>query len=81
VALVNEALWVYHLDEDVPAERRGYARTAVLIHPANYVAELRGCIAPGWERVGFTVQDSRRAFEQLRVAWPAQIEILAPAGV
>lgn len=82
VALVNEDLWVYHLDEDVPAARRGFARTAVLIHPANYVSELRGCIAPGWERVGFTVQESRRAFDQLvAMAWPAQIEIVAPVGV
>lgn len=49
-ALVNPALDVYHWDSDVPAARRGKARTTVLIHPANYVSELRGCVAPGKER-------------------------------
>jgi len=60
-ALVNPALWVYHQDDDVPFAQRGRARTAVLIHPANYVNELRGCIAPGMTRSGETVQSSRAA--------------------
>lgn len=81
VALVNPDLWVYHLDEDVPAALRGAARTTVLIHPANYVSELRGCIAPGWTREGETVRESRRAFAQLALAWPDQIEIVAPPAV
>lgn len=82
VALVNPDLWVYHLDADVPASQRNFARTAVLIHPANYVSELRGCIAPGWSRgpVG-EVGESRRAFAQLALAWPSEIEIIAPAAV
>jgi hypothetical protein len=49
-ALVNPTLGVYHWDSDVPRDQRGKARTTVLIHPANYVSELRGCIAPGKER-------------------------------
>lgn len=65
VALVNPDLWVYHFDDDVPLARKGFARTAVLIHPANYVSELRGCIAPGMTRSGETVQNSRQAFSLL----------------
>ena len=45
-ALVNEELGVYHLM--LPAGKQG--RTACLIHVANKVAELRGCIALGMER-------------------------------
>src|SRR5690349_2620025 len=43
-ALVNRDLDVVHLpgESDNPN-----ARTAVLIHPANWAHELRGCIAPG----------------------------------
>lgn len=84
VALVNPALWVYHFDEDVPPERRGFARTTVLIHPANYVSELRGCIAPGLARGGGLtpeVHESRRAFAQLALDWPAEIEIVPLASV
>ena len=46
-ALVNPDLWVYHWDEDVLVGQKDIARTLVLIHPANFAAELRGCIAPG----------------------------------
>lgn len=81
VALVNPDLWVYHFDEDVPSHQRGLARTVVLIHPANFVSELRGCIAPGWSRQGSTVSESRRAFAQLALDWPAEIEIIPPGAV
>lgn len=69
-ALVNLDLWVYHLENQVPVWRKEYARTAVLIHPANWVEELRGCIAPGMTRTegpGMRVSDSRRAFDMLRM--------------
>jgi hypothetical protein len=70
-ALVNPALDVYHWDSQVPAARRGKARTTVLIHPANYVSELRGCIAPGKERKRidgkeWAVFRSRDALNELR---------------
>lgn len=73
-ALVNPDLWVYHFDSDVPREKRGYARTAVLIHPANWVEELRGCIAPGMHRQLIApvagrppmIERSREAFALLR---------------
>lgn len=72
-ALVNEALDVLHQpDDDHP-----YARTAVLIHPANYVEELRGCIAPGTRTAmcginRYMVQDSRKAMDLIRqrLPWP-----------
>src|SRR6187551_2557116 len=72
-ALVNEALNVFHLPgPSVPPT----ARTAVLIHSANFAHELRGCIAPG-TRTGrdsegrYMVQESRKAFAMIqhRVSW------------
>ncbi len=47
LALFNHDLWVYHYEESIPITQRGIARTAVLIHPANWPEQLRGCIAPG----------------------------------
>lgn len=46
-ALVNSDLDVIHYED----RDRPYARCLVLIHPANYARELRGCIAPGMGRV------------------------------
>ena len=69
-ALVNPQLWVYHLESDVPAQRLGVARTLVLIHVANWAAELRGCIAPGKRRAKvdgvWMVQSSGDAINELR---------------
>lgn len=69
-ALVNPSLDVYHWPIDVPKYRAGIARTAVLIHVANWVHELRGCIAIGRTRFKDTqtwmVKDSREAVNQLR---------------
>jgi hypothetical protein len=70
-ALVNPALDVYHWEADVPREKRGKARTTVLIHSANYVSELRGCIAPGKERkrvnrTEWAVFRSRDAMNEIR---------------
>jgi hypothetical protein len=70
-ALVNEELDVVHYP------RAGLAsgtRTAVLIHPANWAAELRGCIAPGTraglgER-GYQVYDSRKAMKMIQDRMP-----------
>jgi hypothetical protein len=70
-ALVNEALSVFHLA--CPPGRQG--RTACLIHVANFVSELRGCIALGMERalngVDWTLRSSRVAVGQFhaRVPW------------
>lgn len=69
-ALTNPMLDVYHWEANVPKDRRGKARTTVLIHPANYVSELRGCIALGKERKklngAWCVLRSRDAINELR---------------
>ena len=49
-ALVNEDLHVYHQPADVPLHKRHFARTAILIHAGNTVANVIGCIAPGTYR-------------------------------
>lgn len=67
-ALVNHALGVYYSDTDIPKGQR-YGRSKVLIHPANYVRQLQGCIAPGLRHhfnVEPTVQDSTNAMNVLR---------------
>src|SRR5690349_3586727 len=45
------SLAVYVNEWDAPASLRGIARTNTLIHPANWASELRGCVAPGKERL------------------------------
>ena len=70
-ALVNKDLGVYHLPNEVPSAG---GRSCVLIHPANFVHELQGCIAPGITR-GFQgglamVAQSRVAFAHLKSAVP-----------
>jgi hypothetical protein len=44
VALVNPGLGVYYLDSDRTNE---CGRFMILLHAANYVDQLEGCIAPG----------------------------------
>ncbi len=69
-ALVNEELDVVHY----PGDGAATARSAVLIHPANWAFELRGCIAPGTRAApsdrGFMVQDSRKAMKLLQDRMP-----------
>lgn len=78
-ALVNPSLDVYHFESEVPRERRGKARTAVLIHSANWAEELRGCIAPGKERVRqggvWMVQRSRDALNEFRNILAGKIDV------
>jgi hypothetical protein len=66
-ALVNSDLDVIHYED----RTRPNARCLVLIHPANYARELRGCIAPGLRRTvdadGFhMVTSSRLAMLEVR---------------
>lgn len=44
VALVNEDLGVYYLEKDMPAEG---GRFLILMHIANWVKNVVGCIGPG----------------------------------
>jgi hypothetical protein len=77
-ALVNPSLWVYHLESDVPKPRLGLARTAVLIHIANWASELRGCIALGKSRAKvdglWMVKNSADAVNELRMALAGQFD-------
>lgn len=71
-ALVNEALDVVHVPSDSPSP---HARTAVLIHAANFAHELRGCIAPGTratrdEKGRHMVASSREAMKLIRNRLP-----------
>ena len=75
-ALVNPDLDVVHFPGE---DSNPHARTTVLIHPANFVHELRGCIAPGTRTShavaahggGYMVCESRKAMRllQQRVPW------------
>ena len=67
-ALVNEALHVYHYV--IPTGQQG--RTACLIHVANQVIELRGCIAPGMDRLDGedAIGRSRLAINRFYAALP-----------
>lgn len=78
-ALVNEDLDVYHLI--VPAGKQG--RTACLIHVANLVVELRGCIAFGMARTGDTLARSRMAIDRFynNVPWVDDEHTLTIVGV
>lgn len=69
-ALVNPKLDVFHEPGDVPADRLPYARTAVLLHPANWASELLGCIALGMTRGGDCVLRSVNAFERFNMIVP-----------
>jgi hypothetical protein len=65
--LTGETLGVYGYS--VP-QGQDYGRSAILIHPANKVGELLGCIAPGMTHGMIEgelgVLDSRRAMDKLR---------------
>jgi hypothetical protein len=71
-ALVNRELDVVHY----PGEGVGpHVRTAVLIHPANWAHELRGCIAPGMrtttdEQGRYMVAESKRAMRMMQSILP-----------
>lgn len=68
-SLENEDLGVYYTD-DIPDGQK-YGRTAVLVHEANFVRQLEGCVAVGLHHhftVEPTVQESGVAMRMLRGA-------------
>lgn len=69
--LVNHELGVYHEPDEIPS--RG-GRAVCLIHTANVIRELRGCIAVGLTRSQLNgepdVASSVRAFHELKQAVP-----------
>lgn len=79
-ALVNPLLDVYHWPWEVPNGRELVSRTACLIHAANWSHELRGCIAPGKQRVKdqqgrWMVTQSRNAINELRTVVGNSIDL------
>ncbi len=73
-ALVNPALGVFHEAADVPADFIGTPRIACLIHSANLVVQLEGCIGVGLTRSALNgepdIADSVNAFAELKEAVP-----------
>ena len=65
-ALVNPGLGVYYLKGDRP---NGVGRYLILIHAANWVHQIIGCVAPGldraWSAKGPMVTSSRKAMKVL----------------
>jgi hypothetical protein len=76
-ALVNESLGVFHEPGDAPAGFIGTPRFACLIHSANLVHQLEGCIGVGLSRGTWPdsgepdITSSVAAFARLKaaVAW------------
>lgn len=66
VALVNEDLGVYYLEEDMPPEG---GRFLILMHIGNWSSDIVGCIAPGTSKSisdkGPMVTSSRAAMNQI----------------
>lgn len=69
-ALSNPQIDVYQTPFDVPRERRGIARSLILIHAADYVHDVLGGIGIGLgrksEQYGWVVLQSRDAMNQIR---------------
>ena len=67
LALINETLGVYYLEEDIPEGEHG--RYLILIHVGNWAHDVVGCIAPGRGRSsspqGRMVTHSRKAMEEI----------------
>lgn len=68
--LTNPQLDIYGLERDIPSSRKGLARYLCLIHTANYVHDVVGCIGPGMKRYHdgheWMVTDSKSAMIALR---------------
>lgn len=69
--LSNPMLDVFEFPADVPKGREDTTRTLVLIHAANYVHDVVGCIGPGLTRKkiagnGWMVTSSQEAMNQIR---------------
>lgn len=74
VVLVNPDLMVYANEHDVPKQERGVARSACLIHAANWPHQLQGCVAVGNKIInippnGLGITDSRSMLAKLRTLW------------
>lgn len=68
--MTNPQLDIYGLERDIPESRRGIARDLCLIHTANYVHDVLGCVGPGLKRYfdarEWMVTESKNAMIALR---------------
>ncbi len=66
LALINEGLGVYYLEDDRPHD---VGRFLILIHSGNWIKDIIGCIAPGLAKggspTGPMVKSSRAAVERI----------------
>ena len=66
LALVNEDLGVYYLEDDMPEEG---GRFLILIHVANWSSDIEGCVGPGIGKAesdkGPMVTSSKAAMKKL----------------
>lgn len=60
--------------DTVSIEKSKKERYAVLIHPANYMHEVVGCIGPGMDRVGNMVTHSRDAVSKILALYATKPE-------
>jgi hypothetical protein len=79
-ALSSPKLGVYVTESEVPPSLALTARTRVLIHPANWASELRGCVAPGKQRAKgpdglWMVKASRDAMNEIRNALSRSVDV------
>lgn len=79
-ALSAPKLGVYVTESEVPPSLGLTARTRVLIHPANWASELRGCVAPGKTRAKgpdglWMVRASRDAMNEIRNALSRSVDV------
>ena len=81
VALVNEELGVWYQKDDRPST---WGRYLVLIHAANYVEDIVGCVGPGAARTIANnrpmVTSSRATMNRINVQKYDSIEIRATQG-
>jgi hypothetical protein len=77
LALINPGLAVFYIDSDRPS---GIGRSLILIHVANYVREVIGCIAPGMAHTRTNTEDmvtgSADAMRAIMDYAPDEIEII-----
>ena len=77
--LSNPMMDVYELPSDVPPGRELATRTLVMIHAANYVHDVIGCIGPGVDRVKnaneWMVTQSRDAMNQLHTVMDQTLDL------
>jgi hypothetical protein len=79
-ALVNTEFGIYHWPWEVPRGKEAVSRATILIHPANWAAELRGCIAPGLHRAKqqngrWFVSRSRDAINEMRTLIGKRVDL------